>query len=191
MRRTLLAALFLMVSAAQGAVITFSANLTPDQEIPPPVLDGATPSGFASATVTYDPADLPAGGLLEGSISWSGLTSPATMAHIHRISNPNGTGPVVETYFMETLGTTGFVNVVQTLNQGELVQILNGVLLDPPTVGALYFNLHSQVNPPGEIRGNINSFGTVPDGGTVIPEPSSYALIGAGLVTVAVVSRRK
>src|SRR4051794_23067926 len=93
-----------LVTAAP-VTVNFSANLTPDQEIPPPDLTGsANPSGSASATLTYDNSDLGAGGNLTGTLSWADLTTPAIMAHIHAINNPTncrpdglncGTGPVL------------------------------------------------------------------------------------------------
>lgn len=44
-----------------------------------------------------------------------------------------------------------------------------------------YFNLHTNLYPGGEIRGFLQ----------VVPEPSTYALMAAGLIGLGVVSRRR
>ena len=192
------------VATAAPIVLTFSAPMTPDQEIPPPNLAGANnPQGFASATITYDDSDMSMGGTLMGQMSWSGLSSPAFMAHIHHITNPNncrpdngrcGTGPVVVPYFMTNLALpvgqpggplpeTWSMTVNRPLDQDQLTLIVNGLQLDSPSVGALYFNLHTVQNPPGEIRGDITSFQSV-------PEPATYVLFSVGLVGMSLVGRR-
>lgn len=47
--------------------------------------------------------------------------------------------------------------------------------------GKSYLNVHSTFAPGGEIRGFLQ----------VIPEPSTYALMGAGLLTLGAVARKR
>ena len=71
-------------------IVDLLATMTPTQEIPIPSLTaGATsPTGSASATLTYDDANIAAGGSLQTSMMWADSTSPALMAHIHAIADP-------------------------------------------------------------------------------------------------------
>lgn len=180
------------LGSAAPVFVTFSAPLTPEMEIPPPDLSGATdPSGSASAVLTYDDADLTLGGILLGTLSWSGLTSTATMAHIHAINNPTncrpdllncGTGPVLIPLFNGTFGPSDSVDIDVELTEPQLNAVLAGLQLVPPADGALYFNVHTQQNPPGEIRGDITGF-------QVVPEPGTYALLGAGFLVLAMFHR--
>lgn len=182
------------LGSAAPVLITFSAPLTPEMEIPPPDLSGAMdPSGSASAVLAYDDADFTLGGILLGTLSWSGLTSTASMAHIHAINNPTncrpdllncGTGPVLIPLFNGSFGTTDSVDIDVELTESQLTALLAGLQLVPPAEGALYFNVHTEQNPPGEIRGDITGF-------QVVPEPGTYALFGAGLLVLAVFHRRR
>jgi hypothetical protein len=47
--------------------------------------------------------------------------------------------------------------------------------------GEAYFNIHTTANPSGEIRGFLVG----------IPEPSTLALFGSGLVGLATLRRRR
>jgi CHRD domain len=78
MRQTIgalaVAAGFLSVAPAQAALINFNATLTGSQEVPPTSSAG---TGF-STVVLNDVADT-----ITVNTSFSGLTSPAIMGHIH------------------------------------------------------------------------------------------------------------
>src|SRR5207248_2408001 len=64
--------------------LTFTAILTPSQEVPPTISQG---SGTALVTVTGD--------LLSITETFTGLTAPATAAHIHCCSPPGVSSAVV------------------------------------------------------------------------------------------------
>ena len=70
----LIAALMLPAAGTYAKPTTFTANLTPALEVPP---TASTATG--SATVTLDPA----ANTLRVQVTFTGLTSPTIMAHIH------------------------------------------------------------------------------------------------------------
>jgi hypothetical protein len=162
------------VLSLSAAPILFDAALTTGQEIPTPTVpDESNPNGYASAV--FDPDTM----LLSALLSWSGMTTPVAAAHIHRIDPAAaipGTGPVVVGFFsgMSFPDTDGFVSPDIALTAAETSTILQG-LAD----GTLYFNVHTALNPAGEIRGNI----------AAIPEPSSVALVIGG--ALAMLLRRR
>ena len=87
MNRTALALIFaasltLPATGANATIITFSGNLTGTQEVPP----NASP-GTGLATITID--DVTHTMLVD--VSWSGLLSPTTIAHIHCCAAPGAT----------------------------------------------------------------------------------------------------
>jgi hypothetical protein len=174
------AGLLLAVSAA-AAPITFSAQLTTSQEVPTPNIPaGFSPSG--SATATFDPAT----GLLTATLNWTGMTSSVVAAHIHVENIGSATGPVVVPFFMGvTLPQTSSFSTLSPINVNTLPNVnVQGIgsqtalqaLIRGLEDGRAYFNLHTQLNTPGEIRGDIAS---------TVPEPGTYLLLGAGLAALA------
>ena len=172
--------------AASAAVITFNAALTTGQEVPSPNLNVgdtvASPSGFGTGRLDTSTNEF------SGSLSWTGMTSQVTRGHIHA-APPGQTGGVVLGYFdfivpapprpEQFLPTTfDFVLAPRTITDQQEAALLAGL-----EAGALYFNVHTVQNPPGEIRGNITSFAKV-------PVPASLALIGAGLLAFGATRRR-
>ncbi|MFK7893408.1 MAG: CHRD domain-containing protein [Granulosicoccus sp.] len=122
---------------------TFITPLSPKQEVPP-LQDNATAQGEGNLTIARSGS-----GAISGSVSVSGLTGPATAAHIHR-----GFG-----------GTNGGVELALTGNEdGTLLSVPDGSVLTPEQLtalaeGELYINVHTAANPGGEVRGQI-----IPDG---------------------------
>ncbi len=120
---------------------------------------------------------------------FTNLTGTATAAHIHSSASNSATGiaafdfngPVVvaldnlPTYTFNTSATGGFVTGFS---------ILTDVLETALFAGQLYFNVHTAVNGPGEIRGNLVN-------ATAIPEPSAFAAIGGVAVLGLAASRRR
>ena len=115
--------------------LEFKAALSPQAEVPPhPDLKG---SGTLQAT--FDTTAM----TLNYSVSYDGLTGPATMAHFH------GAAPT---------GKNAGVMVPIT---GSLASPIKGTAtLTPDQVkaleaGELYFNIHTDVNKAGELRGQV------------------------------------
>jgi len=119
--------------------IAYDIELSTEEEIPAPTgADGAT--GYAQ--LVFDPTTRG----LTGTITTSDLSGPPTMAHVHQQPAGELTGPPIIT-FLEDGSGTGFVlpdDKLLTEEQAEALQ-----------TGLLYLNVHTALNEPGEIRGQL------------------------------------
>lgn len=160
---TTLSAFAVPVSAE---IITFGGLLTPGQEVPTPTIPtGFNPLGTALSKLDTDTK------LLTTDLAWFDLTTNLRAAHIHN-SGGNPTGPVIIPFINPpdpTRPQNGSANFVMTLTDTQYNSLISGL-----QSGFIYFNLHTVLNPSGEIRANVAAQ-TVP-----IPEPSAYALVGMG-----------
>jgi len=102
------------------------------------------------------------------------LTGNVTIAHIHQAANAlfTSNGPVIVDLdgatpgFNNSATSGGWTNTQVLLNASQEAALFNGFL---------YLNIHTVVNRPGEIRGNL----------VAIPTPGAAALLGvAGLVAM-------
>jgi hypothetical protein len=189
MKRVLLVPIALLcASVASATPTTLSTALSGLNENPP---NASTGTGLA--TVTLDPDAQ----TLQLVVSFSGLTSPDTAAHIHCClpspfaSNNVGVATTVPAFSGFPLGvmsgtyTSPVFDLTQPLIYNPMFITLEGGL--PQAEAALiagllnnetYLNIHTMVNPGGEIRGILSA---VPD------ESGTFALLClgiAGLITV-------
>jgi hypothetical protein len=160
----LIAALMLPAAGTYAKPTTFTANLTPALEVPP---TASTATG--SATVTLDPA----ANTLRVQVTFSGLTSPTLMAHIHCclaslfLTGANvGVATTVPAFPGFPLGvTSGTYDHVLDLTsaasynpafvtmQGGTVAAAEAALINGIETGKTYLNIHTVNFPGGEIRG--------------------------------------
>jgi hypothetical protein len=111
------------------------AFLTVNQEIPAPT--GASGTGTFTATVT--------GKTIKFRLTFTGLTGPATAAHIHAaLAGKANPVPAVPLCSPCKNGQTGTV----TASAAVMKKILGG---------ATYVNVHTKNNAGGEVRGQIAS----------------------------------
>ena len=149
-----IAALILgLAGAAQAQTTQFTATLTGSNETPAP---GVLTGSYGSAVVNYDAATQTLSWVID---VWN-MPSGTNNAHFH-VGGPGIAGPtVVNIAFPAGIsndyrltGSAGPANLLVRGDQGirsweDLVQSLFG--------GQLYINIHSTVNPGGEIRGQVN-----------------------------------
>ena len=110
------------------------ADLTGSSETPP-----NTASGAGKLVGTYDAATKK----LTWDVTYSGLTGPATKAHFHAPA-PAGKAAGVEIPIDGTVGSP--IKGEKTLSDGEASNLTNGLT---------YFNVHTDKNPKGELRGQV------------------------------------
>lgn len=192
----LLARLFLGLGLALGGLSASSAAVTFEtgtfsgrSEVPP-----NDSTGMGSASVVYGVAGPHA---LQVSASFSDLLSPVTAAHIH-CCTPIGGNAIVATPLpifpgfpmgvrSGTYNRTFDLSLVSSFNpafidaNGGTVAAAEQALVEGLMANRAYFNIHSDLFPAGEIRANL----------LMVPEPSTYALLLAGLVVVAGAARRR
>jgi len=123
--------------SALAETISFKVSLSGSQEVPT-----VETAGTGAAAITYDPTTRK----ISWSVAYSGLSSPATMAHIHGPAEPGKTGPVV--VWLSTQGTPPESPITgdATLTPEQAAAL---------AAGELYINVHTRSHPAGEIRGQI------------------------------------
>lgn len=141
--------------AAPPSDLFAASSLTGAKERPTPVVTNAT--GSASFELLSD-------GTVRFKIDVSGLTG-ATMAHIHT-GVADSAGPIAVTLFTSAVPTGPLTG---TLASGAFAPSniqLTGVSLDSlltlMRLGRTYVNVHTQQNPNGEIRDQIQPVSTLP-----------------------------
>lgn len=175
---------FALVAAAPNgfaAPIEYDASLNGANEVP----SNASPAtGFARVFF-----DIVAHSLIVHE-TFSGLTAPASAAHIHSPALPGTNAPVAVGFFTDfpfgaTSGTynhtfdTGDPSIYTvgflTTNGGTAAGA-EAALGASLAAGTAYVNIHNANFPGGEIRGQLTS---------AVPEPVSMLLLGSGLACLA------
>jgi hypothetical protein len=167
---------------------------------------GSTSTATGFATFVFDSSARS----ITTDLSWTGLTGPTDRSHIH--DGPPGAltsniffhevmlngvccgsasnfgSPVVNCFAGQCREATGWVHDVFDMpapgdpNCFVYDDCNFGDLLSRAEHGGLYIDIHTQIYPEGEIRGELVQVG--------VPEPSTWLLLGPGLAWLAY-SRRK
>lgn len=175
------ASVFCLTAFYAQADTTFSASLTG-------AADGATTSGTGFAWVDVNSSMTQ----ISYTLSFQGLTSDATMSHIH-YGAAGTNGPILLWFFPSTLmptptATSGSYSGMWTesdlMKQSTDPAITTfATLIGDLEAGNTYVNIHSTNYPMGELRGQL----------MMTPEPGALALVGLSLILVAggIARRRK
>lgn len=135
MRSLVLAAVLAVAAAgvANAETLRFRAALAGSSEVPP-----NTEMGKGEATATLDTATK----VFNYTVTYSGLTGPATAAHFHGPAAPGANaGPVVP--------ITNLANPIAGM------AMLTDQQIADLRAGRWYVNIHTAAHPPGEIRGQL------------------------------------
>jgi hypothetical protein len=124
-------AVFLLSSSASAEQVRFKADLAAGP--------GVTSSGKGAATASLDTTTK----TLSWTVDYSGLSGPATAAHIHGPADPGGNAGIVVP-FSGNLASP--IKGSATLTDAQIAQL---------EAGKWYINIHTDANKPGEIRGQL------------------------------------
>jgi hypothetical protein len=128
------AAMTLISASAFAATVTYQVALSGKNEVP-----ATTSAGTGTANITYDTVTKK----LTWTVTYTGLTGPATASHFH--------SPGLAT---ENAGVTvPLTGDLKSPIMGEAT--LTDALAKDLTDGKMYFNIHTAANPGGEIRGQV------------------------------------
>ncbi|MGA9764916.1 MAG: CHRD domain-containing protein [Rhodomicrobium sp.] len=134
--RAIIAGVLLSAALSAGALaanVMYKANLSGPQEVPP-----NDSKGGGAADLTYDPATKK----LSWKITYSGLSGPATAAHIHGPAEPGKNAAVVIKFANPASPIEGSA----TLTDAQAADL---------AAGMDYINVHTAEHKSGEIRGQI------------------------------------
>jgi hypothetical protein len=129
----LAAALLFGASGASAEVVKYKATLSGANEVP-----ANAEKGSGQAALEFDTTSKQ----LTWTVTYNGLTGPATAAHIHGPAASSANAPPIIPFAQPTSPIKGSA----TLTDAQ-VAALNS--------GQLYVNVHTAAHPPGEIRGQI------------------------------------
>jgi hypothetical protein len=122
-----------MMTAQAPAGVALRATLSGAQEVPP-----VNTAGGGSANITYDQASK----RLSWTVTYGGLTGPATAAHFH---GPAGPGQNAGVALPIQLGPSPVAGQA-TLTDAQAADLL---------AGRWYLNIHTAAHGGGEIRGQV------------------------------------
>lgn len=122
---------------AYAQPVSFSVALTGAQQVPP-----VQTAAVGKADLTYDATTR----VVTWSIAYSGLSSPATMAHFHGPAGAGANGPVAIWLNKQGGPADSPITGSATLSPAQAEQF---------AAGQWYINVHSKDHPSGEIRGQV------------------------------------
>jgi hypothetical protein len=123
--------------AAQAAAETIKVPLSGAQQVPP-----VATKGEGMADITFDPGTR----MVTWDITYSGLSSPVTMAHFHGPAAAGKSGPVAVWLTKKGEPVSGPIKGEATLTPEQAKQF---------EAGEWYVNVHTKDHPAGEIRGQV------------------------------------
>jgi len=128
------AALTLASASAFAETVTYKAALKASTEVPPTTSMGTGTADFTFDTVTKK---------ITWTVTYSGLTGPATAAHFHNPATATENAPATVPL---SGALTSPLKGDATLTDAQAADL---------AAGKMYFNIHTAANPGGEIRGQV------------------------------------
>ena len=191
-------ALLAVPMAAQAVIYQFTAALSGAKEVAPPVPVPTATTGVA--TLFYDNMGTAALGDDTYSFSMSvfGLTGAATAFHIHGAATTAENAPSRVSLHLPPFVSFNMGSTLLVGGSGVAAPVLFAAtpatvtnaghpamsFLDMLRGGLAYVNVHTAANPAGAVRGQLIEV-------SVVPEPSTYALLLAGIGMMGMLARRR
>ena len=126
------------LTLAQAAPVSFQVPLTGAQQVPP-----VQTAGSGNAALTYDASTR----VVTWNITFSGLSSQATMAHFH---GPAAAGKNAGVKVW--LSQKGTMEVTSPISGQAMLSPDDAKMFE---AGDMYINVHTKDHPGGEIRGQV------------------------------------
>lgn len=165
---TIALALTLLAGTGQAAVVNWSADLSPENEVSTtPVVS----NGFGTGTGTIDTVS----GLLTWTISWADMTGVAVAAHFH--------GPATPSQNADVVVNVGAISGLNPPSSGSTT--INDVQTADLLAGLFYINVHTAEYPTGEIRGQV-----MPEM-SAVPLPATLPLLAGAAALLGFAARRR
>jgi hypothetical protein len=165
------------IAAPAKADTIFTATLSGVNEVP---ANGSQAKGFIS--LDFNGINLL---VIE---TFSGLSSVATVSHLHCCVPSGVNGPVAFPFPLFPIATSGtFMQMFDLSKPSGFNGPSESVLLEALNAGLVYANISDVNFPGGEIRGQLQPMST---GGTV-PEPSVLLSVLMGLAAIAIQLKRR
>jgi hypothetical protein len=130
------AASILVAGAASAETLKFSTSLKGADEVP-----ANTTPGTGKVMAKLDTTTK----VFSYTVTYSGLTGAATMAHFHGPAAPGANAPPVVPVPASAVANNPMTGTA-TLDDGQIADL---------KAGKWYFNIHTAANPGGEIRGQL------------------------------------
>jgi len=168
---------------ARADAIVFTAQLLPANEVPP--VTNADQNAVGSAIVTLDTSNN--SWTFDWTVSSLGA-SQVILSHIHeQVAGQNGpvrvdSGIGVSPAFIPIVGGGATFFKTGIIPATDAAGIATRVQANP---AGFYFNVHTNLNPGGAVRGQLVRRQAAPPGGGVAPTLSEWGALLMGLLLVA------
>lgn len=127
-------AALLFSGVARAEMVKFHGAMSTSMEVPPKSTDGK-----GNIDATLDTATK----MLTYDLTYSGLTGPATAAHLHGPADVGANAGVLVPF---AAPLTSPIHGTATLTDAQIADLM---------AGKMYANVHTAANPGGEIRGQV------------------------------------
>lgn len=180
--RHVIVAMTPLLFALPAQATVFQTTLSGANENPP-----NASSGSGSATVIID------GTMLSVDLNFAGLSAPASAGHIHCCAGTDGNAGVAVDFadIPESVGTTysqtfdlldaGVYGSAFLTSHGGSAAAAMTAFLDGLFAGLAYVNVHNEIFPAGEIRGQLAQ----------VPEPAAALLLTLGMLALLMHNKKR